>query len=1086
MRQTRFWLITFCVLSLITISSWRPVAAQDQKTQDIDLMSVLSSDIIALRDEGHYDDAISLAEFILKLCQGRPGENRSCVADALHGLASLYVAKGDYARAEPFYLRSLTLREQVFGDEHPRVAFSLDGLGTLYWLKGDYKLAESQHQRALRIREKALGVENPLVAESLNRLAAVYMDWGYYTRAEPLLRRAMAIQEKKLGTQHPDFAGTLNNLAVLCEHQGDYKCAEINYLRALEIEEKSPGAENSRIAYTLSNLGVLYERKGDYVRAEPLLRRAVEINEKVSGAAHPDLATSLNNLASLYMSKGDDNRAERLYLRALEIEEKALGTKHPIVALVLDNLATTYTHKGDYERAEPLYLRALEIREQVLGAEHPKVATSLNNLALMYSDKGEYTRALPLLFRALDITKKAFGTDNDDFAISLNNLASLYQTAGYYKPAAELYQRALEIHEKELGPEHPYVATVLSNLAVLHGLEGDNGHAFTSVRRGSEIEEKNITLILTTGSQQQKQSYLDTISIRTSFVVSLHLSSLSRSDEAARLALTVILQRKGRGLDAMSDHIAALRRRANPGDQKLLDQLADTLSHLATLQLSNVVKLTPEARRAETLRLEAEQEQLEDNISRRSAEFRAVTRPITLDAVRQAIPPDAALVELFVYAPFNPKATAAEPHYANPRYVVYVLRRDETVPQWVELGDAASINALVEKLRAALRDPKRDDFKRLARTLDERVMRLVRKLLGPTKRIFLSPDGALNLIPFAALLDENGQYLVENYSVSYLTSGRDLLRLQGAGESREPPKVFADPMYDLTVTGQQPTTSPQTNSQATPDINSQRSKDLIVQPYGPLPGTAAEAAALNKIFPDATLLTQGQATEAALKKVNRPRLLHIATHGFFMTDQPQSSAASQARAFGFDLGRDAMPPAIAGRENPLLRSGLILAGVKQQASGPGEDGVLTALEVAGLDLWGTKLVVLSACETGLGEVKNGEGVYGLRRALVLAGSETQVISLWKVSDAGTRDLMVAYYTRLQQGESRTEALRQVQLAMLKGKLLPSLKTPSNKEKGKRETGEMADEVKTKDYRHPYYWASFIPSGNWRNLAGQER
>jgi CHAT domain-containing protein len=174
---------------------------------------------------------------------------------------------------------------------------------------------------------------------------------------------------------------------------------------------------------------------------------------------------------------------------------------------------------------------------------------------------------------------------------------------------------------------------------------------------------------------------------------------------------------------------------------------------------------------------------------------------------------------------------------------------------------------------------------------------------------------------------------------------------------------------------------------------------------------------------------------------------------------------------------------VTANENPLLRSGVILAGVKQQDSGVGEDGVLTPLEAAGLNLRGTKLVVLSACETGLGDVRYGEGVYGLRRALFLAGSETQIMSLWKVSDAGTRDLMIAYYTRLQRGESRVEALRQVQLAMLRGQLLPLPESAPDRRKRKRDTGEVIS-VLTKDYRHPYYWASFIPSGDWRSLTGK--
>lgn len=207
-------------------------------------------------------------------------------------------------------------------------------------------------------------------------------------------------------------------------------------------------------------------------------------------------------------------------------------------------------------------------------------------------------------------------------------------------------------------------------------------------------------------------------------------------------------------------------------------------------------------------------------------------------------------------------------------------------------------------------------------------------------------------------------------------------------------------------------------------------------------------------------------------------MLHIATHGFFLTDQPQAAPANNRPQRGtFDtLDTSSLP---AWWENPLLRSGLVLAGVKQGESGAGEDGVLTALEVAGLDLWGTKLVVLSACETALGEIKNGEGVYGLRRSLVLAGSQTQVMSLWKVSDSGTRDLMVAYYTRLQAGEGRTEALRQVQLAMLRGELTPATAIQN----GRRATTDTTSDAEM-DYRYPYYWAAFVPSGDWRSMNGK--
>jgi CHAT domain-containing protein len=238
-----------------------------------------------------------------------------------------------------------------------------------------------------------------------------------------------------------------------------------------------------------------------------------------------------------------------------------------------------------------------------------------------------------------------------------------------------------------------------------------------------------------------------------------------------------------------------------------------------------------------------------------------------------------------------------------------------------------------------------------------------------------------------------------------------------------------------------------------------------------LPGTAQEAKALGDVLSGVKLWTGAQATEAALKQVSGPSILHIATHGFFLPDQAQAFGES---ARGIIVSTQTQT----GGENPLLRSGLALAGVNQHQSGAGEDGVLTALEATGLDLWGTKQVVLSACETGLGEVKNGEGVYGLRRALVLAGSESQVMSLWAVSDAATRDLMADYYKRLQAGEGRTEALRQVQLTMIKSA------APTAPSAQQRDVGiEQRQKTPLEDRSHPFYWASFIQSGEWRSLSG---
>jgi CHAT domain-containing protein len=367
-----------------------------------------------------------------------------------------------------------------------------------------------------------------------------------------------------------------------------------------------------------------------------------------------------------------------------------------------------------------------------------------------------------------------------------------------------------------------------------------------------------------------------------------------------------------------------------------------------------------------------------------------------------------------------------------------------------------------------------------ARAVDELLMRRVRALVGDARHLLLSPDGALNLIPFAALVNEQNRYLVEDYSITYLTSGRDLLRLQTSAESRQGPVVVADPLFDTstaTPASSSASAAPPSaaaspaNTAATtaaPPPQNRRSADLARVVFPPLPGTKGEAAALGAIMPGARMLTEAQATEAAIKRVSGPSVLHIATHGFFLPDQPQAVAAGDAR--GILLSSDTHVR-VEG-ENPLLRSGLALAGANRGQGGDGEDGVLTALEAAGLDLWGTKLVVLSACETGVGEVRNGDGVYGLRRALVLAGSESQVMSLWQVDDAATRDLMVAYYKRLRAGEGRTEALRQVQLEMIRN---------ARRDEGGQSRALSSDARPRADRSHPFFWAAFIQSGEWRPM-----
>ncbi|MFN2514930.1 MAG: tetratricopeptide repeat protein [Pyrinomonadaceae bacterium] len=1061
--------IIFCLLTGLpgNARGQNNPAGSGDNAQSVQEILALLGQSMALSQEGKIDAALPIAETALAKALKELSPEHSIVAMCLYNLGFLNFQKGNYEKAEPLYQRALTIAEKnPLGIQPFYLATILESLGSLYRNKADYLKAEPLYQRALAIRERTQGTEDASYVATLNNQGLLYEEMGDYDRAERLLQRALAVREKLFGPENIFVGESLKNLSSLYKTKGDYDRALLLLERALAIFEKLFGSEHPVIAASLNNLAGLHQAKGDYVRAEPLYQKALAIQEKANGPDSPSVAITLDNLGRLYHEKGDYARAESLYKRALAIDEKALGPEAPDIATILNNLALLYQEKRNYQEAEPLLRRALAMREKALSPDHPEVATALDNLAVIHYEKGDFELAEPLTQRALEIRQKAFGPNHPDVARTLNNIAAIKEKKGETEKAEALYQRAVSILETRFGPQHPTLAVALENLALFYSAAEDASRATDYLTRANDIWEHNIALVLAIGSEEQKRLYMSTLTSSTDGTVSLHLDSARNDMRAAMLALTTILRRKGRALDAMADEIATLRRHLNPEGKALLEQLANARSELANLVLYGVGRTDEAAHKAAAAKLESEVERLEAAVSERSKEFRVQSEVVTIERVQKLIPTDAALVELISYHPYNLKAKTRDERHGAARYAAYLLRSSGD-PSWVDLGEAAPIDDGVADLRRALKDPQNENAKQAGRALDERVMRPIRTILGNTFRLLISPDGTLNLIPFAALVDEKNQYLIESYAITYLTSGRDLLRMQVRLPSRQPPVVIANPLFDATPPNGQ-------TIQVAQRVPARRSADLSRATFSPLPGTAGEAQALAAILPRAKVLTGVHATEGSLKQLSSPDILHVATHGFFLPDQPQASAA-KTRGLGIGLARKS---GVVRNENPLLRSGIALAGANARQSREAEDGVLTALEAAGLDLWGTKLVVLSACETGVGEIKTGDGVYGLRRALVLAGAESQVMSLWQVSDAATRDLMVTYYKRLESGEGRSEALRQVQLEMLRGT------RPS--EDGKNRSLRVEKKKTTSQSRsHPFYWASFIPIGDWRSLEGKE-
>ena len=1002
---------------------------------------------------GHYTIRVwnkipmSSGTYEIRLEELRPATDNERIlheAQALHTEAyDLYYPRTNIDKAQMLAERSLKLFESVEGPNGLDVADNLTTLGWILCLEARLDVAEPLLQRALHIREKVLGPQHPLVAKSLTELAIFWERKGYYQKTEEFHLQALRIKEAVLGGNHPEVASTINMLANLQAQVGNYAAAKLLYERTLEIREKIGGPNSLRIAKLQHELADVYQNEGNFSIAESLYRKSLAICEAIEGPEGDWVSSTKTLLADLYKENGDYEKARSLYEQVLEVRKRTLRPNHYGIGYSLFKLGSFNFRIGDPVRAEQLYKQAIANWETQpgFGGNYPSLATALRDLAQIYYERRDYVPAESALQRALNILTIVNGPDSPKIGRILEQLANIHYDQGHYDQAESLSQRALTVLRNANGPHHPSVARILDTLTRIYVAKGELAKALDTQTQAVSIEDRNLSLNLTAGTERWKLSYLEGLSNQTSRIISLHTTFASRNQSAAQLGAAAVLQRKGRVQDAMSQSLDALRVRFGPEDQVLLDQLHTTTAQLARLILDGPGKMNREEYHQRIKTADEQRERVEEEISLRSAGYYERSRPVSLSQVQSAIPANAVLIEFAVYRPFNSKARDDVATYGEPHYIAYIIRNHGGV-QWKELGPAKEIDQSIYEWRQALRDPKRKDVQMLARLVDAKVMQPIRASLHDANQLLISPDGELNLIPFACLRDEYGKYLVERYEVTYLTSGRELLRTNVARASKTEAVIFADPvfgdLYSAEATRAHASKS-KANLKSLTRPNRKRVEKTSNPYFLPLPGTADEARSIRDLFPDATVLTGTAATESAIKHLNAPRILHIATHGFFLSD-PATVIRSEAQ-----------PNSI---NNPLLRSGLALAGANARAGR--EDGILTALEATAINLWGTKLVVLSACDTGIGEVRTGEGVYGLRRAFALAGAETVVMSLWPASDYTSRKFMTSYYTHLKEGIGRGAALRQVQLDMLS----------RNKQ------------------LHPFYWANFIQSGEWANLNGR--
>jgi len=787
-------------------------------------------------------------------------------------------------------------------------------------------------------------------------------------------------------------------------------------------------------------LALLYQAWGDYSKAEPLLRQSLEVRKELVGEKHWTYALSVHNLAVLYSTQGDYAKAEPLFRQTLEIRKQVLGEKHPHYIVTLGSLALLHLSQGNFAQAEPLYRRTMELSKEVLGEKHPDYARSLNNLASLYQKQGNPAQAEALYRQALDVYRQVLGENHADYANGLHNLAVVYQAQGEYAKAEPFFRRALELRKEVQGEKHPDYATSLSNLAVLCRLQGDDARAERLQRQALSVTRDHLDLAAAAQSERQQLRMAELLRYQLD-----HYLSLTRAaDVAGSKAYGPVLSWKG-AVTARQQRLRLERR-----DPELAAELSSVCSRLATLAFGRHDPQQRDAYQKRIIQLTERKEQLEKDLAQKSAVTRQEQELARLspERLRQSLPPGTVLVDFLEYERSAPDSknkgrVTTERHLTA--FVVPSARgsgqggenKGADIVQ-LDLGPVQPLAEAIDQWRQSTGTRTRplENDQDPAALLRQKLWQPLEPYVKDAQTVLLSPDGVVARLPLAALPGSKpGSFLIEETALVVVPVPQLLPGLLTRAPVADAPSPNApgSAKESLLLVGDVDYGAETARSGASREaVMPAGQREKVSWPR--LPGSKIEVLAIRDSFrrhaPDAAvdLLQGAQATEAAVRQeAPKHRYLHLATHGFFADPRLRSAMLPDEKTL-LDSG-------LFGREgfigfHPGLLSGLVLAGANQRVQPDHDDGILTALEVAELDLQSVELAVLSACETGLGATAGGEGVLGLQRAFQVAGAKNVVTSLWKVDDEATAALMALFYHKLwQEKKPPLAALREAQLTL---------------------------------------------------------
>ena len=979
---------------------------------------------------GDYRNSLKYYQQTVELRKSILGEEHLDYALALNNVGIVYSELHDYQNALKYKMQSMEIRKKILGENHPDYAASVNNVGTVYDELGDSKNALKYYFKAMEIRKKALGENCPEYAASLNNIAIVYNDMGDYKNALKYHTQAMEIRKKIFGDKDTEYAMSLNNIASVYDDMGDHQNALKYHTQAMEIRKMAHGEEHPDYAASLNNIGIAYSELGDFQNALKYKIQAMEIRKKVFGEDNPEYAASVNNVGTVYDDMRDYQNALKYYMQAMEIRKKALGEENPEYASSLNNIAGLYGDMGDYQNALKYYMQALEIKKKIYGEEHPSYATSLSNTGIIYDDMGDYQNALKYHAQSIEVKKKILGEEHPGYAASLNNIGIVYNNIGDNQKALKYHTQAMKIREKVYGKTHLSYAESLNNISLVYESLGDFANAVKMNKLATDIRKNLLIKNFSFMTTKEREAYWD--AYNTYFSKNIGYMYHSPNDTlATKTSYDTELITKGL---LLASEISIINTIAESKNKALISEYNEMKS--MTLLLNKEQERPIEERVYNCDSLENEVRKMERHIMEKSKEFGDITNFIKINwkDVRNSLENNDVAIE---FSNFTENDTT--------KFVALVLTKGMEAPVCVPLFNQYEMQKLQRGIAPAKIDTQTDDENRGATTvvakrqgiyestgLYKMLWKPLEKYFPENPRIYFAPSGILYQIAIEYAPIDSEKTISDKYEI-YRVSSTRFLAMDYMPKPMKNSVLYGGVFYDSDTTTMKQESDRYSTRKANGQSVSGISRSVDREGLNYLPGTKTEVENIvgtlkKKKKVKSTLYEGSQANEESFKALsgNDISVLHIATHGFFLpTDEKMSGDQSLV-------------------QSGLLLSGANLAWQNQPIPEGVEDGILTAKEISFMDLRKTDLVVLSACQTALGEI-TGEGVFGLQRGFKKAGVRTIIMSLWPVDDNATLLMMTEFYTNLTKGMTKREAFLAAQ-----------------------------NKVKTTEgFGNPRYWAAFI-------------